>query len=71
MGDKREMGLAACLPEVEFEGPMGWFWPFKEVPMESLAKGAAEIIKEMLSRGYNQEIVLAMIKSAIKEEVPV
>ena len=56
--EKRTMGM----PGVEFEGPMGMFWSMKEVPFEAMIQGIAEIIRELLVRGYKQDIVWQAIK---------
>jgi hypothetical protein len=60
---ERKLGL----PGVEFEGPMGQFWIMEEVPMEALAKGAAEIIAELRRRGYRDDLILGMIKKYSQE----
>ena len=53
-GDNKDLGM----PEVEFEGPMGRFWLMEEVPFEAMTKGIAEIVKELLRRGYKEEVIL-------------
>lgn len=55
---RREMGM----PGVEFEGPMGMFWSMEEVPFEAMTMGIAEIVQELLRRGYKEEIILEAIK---------
>jgi hypothetical protein len=50
------------MPGVEFEGPMGMFWSMEEVPFEAMTMGIAEIIQELLRRGYMEEIILEAIK---------
>ncbi len=57
--DRRQMGM----PEVEFEGPMGMFWPMNEVPFEALTFGIADIIRELFRRGYREEVILEAIQA--------
>lgn len=56
------------LPGVEFEGPLGMFWVLEEVPFEAMVNGTAEIIRELLRRGYKEEIILESIKSKMIKE---
>ena len=56
---RREMGI----PEVEFEGPFAMFWLMSEVPFEAMTKGIAEIVQELLRRGYKQEIILESVRT--------
>ncbi len=51
------------MPEVEFEGPLGMFWLMEEVPFEALTKGIAEIVKELLRRGYKEDVILVAIRA--------
>ena len=53
------------MPRVEFEGPMGTFWSMEEVPFEALTKGIAEIVQELLRRGYREGMFLEAIKREI------
>ena len=57
-----EKRLQLGMPGVEFEGPMGMFWIMEDVPMEALAKGAAEIIIELRRRGYDENFIFEAIK---------
>ena len=36
-----------------------------EVPFEALVEGVADIIKELLNRGYKQDIILQVIRDHI------
>lgn len=65
MVTRAEMG---CLPSMEFEGPMGFFWNVTEVPIESLTKGMAEIWREFLRREYSETFILAMLNRELKNE---
>ena len=58
--EKRTLGM----PGVEFEGPMGMFWPTDEVPFEAMVQGIAEILYELRRRGYKQEVILEAIRRA-------
>jgi len=57
--EKRKWGM----PGVEFEGPMGIFWSMEEVPFEAMTEGIAEIVRELLRRGYRQEVILEAVKA--------
>jgi hypothetical protein len=59
MVTKRTMGM----PGVEFEGPLGMFWPMEDVPFEALTQGIAEIVKELLRREYTEDVILQAIKA--------
>jgi len=52
------------MPEVEFEGPLDRFWSMDDVPIEALATGAAEIVAELQRRGYQEDIIIELIKKA-------
>jgi len=50
------------LPGVEFEGPLGQFWPLASVPIEAIIKGIKELLDELRQRGYNEEAIVEMVK---------
>lgn len=56
---ERRMGM----PSVEFEGPMGMFWSMQDVPFEAMTEGIAEIVQELLRRGYKEEVILEALKA--------
>jgi len=60
--------LKGALPEMEFEGPLGFFWDIREVPLESLIKATAEIILELRRRGYPEPLILEMVKKEIEKK---
>jgi len=53
------------LPKVEFEGPLGYFWSLKEVPIEAIAKAIRELFAEAERRGYKEPLVLELVKGEI------
>ena len=67
MAHERRMGM----PGVEFEGPMGMFWSMEDVPFEAMTMGIAEIVQELLRRGYKQEVILESVRnSKVADEMP-
>jgi len=52
---------------MEFEGPLGFFWDIREVPLESLIKAMAEIILELKRRGYPEPLIMEMVEKEIRE----
>ena len=59
MVHERRMGM----PGVEFEGPFGMFWSMKDVPFEAMCQGIAEIVQELLRRGYREEMILESVRA--------
>lgn len=51
------------LPSIEFEGPLGQFWPLNAVPMEAIIKAIGELLDELRQRGYKEEIIHEMLKN--------
>ncbi len=60
VGDERKR--EGSLPTVEFEGPLGRFWPMGEVPVEALAKAVKEIFDEVRRRGWKEEHFIQLVK---------
>lgn len=52
----------SLLPKVEFEGPLGKFWPLNSVPIEAIIKGIKELLDELRQRGYKEEAIMEMLK---------
>jgi hypothetical protein len=50
------------LPEIEFEGPLGYFWHLEEVPLESLVQGIRKLFEEATRRGYKEEFIIEAVK---------
>lgn len=50
------------IPNVEFEGPLGRFWPLNTVPMEAIIKAIKELIDELHHRGYKDQFIIEMLK---------
>ena len=59
--------MKGTLPKVEFEGPLGFFWDVKEVPLESLIDAIAEIFLELRRRGYPEPLIQEMVKKEIEK----
>lgn len=54
-------------PGVEFEGPMGYFWPLEEVPAESLFAAITEFFEELERRGYSEEQMTEMFLEVLEK----
>ena len=50
------------MPGVEFEGPMGKFWPLDEVPSASLLKGMKDLLNEATRRGWKEDAIIEYLK---------
>jgi hypothetical protein len=53
-------GLSGAIPSLEFEGPQGFFYSTKEVPIDSLAEAYVEILAEANRRGLTVEMLIAV-----------
>ena len=56
----------SCLPGIEFEGPLAFFWCLDEVPIESIAMGLVELMTEGQRRGFNLDILMKIGKETQK-----
>jgi hypothetical protein len=54
------MTLPCRQPEITFEGPQGFHFDPKDAPIESLARGLVEILREAEKRGFTLAQLVAM-----------
>ena len=66
---RKKVLSSKVLPGMEFEGPIGYFPPIGEVPIEALAIGVKEIVEEVRRRGVREEAFLELVKSQKVEEL--
>ena len=54
------MTIPCRRPEITFEGPQGFHFDLPDAPIESLARGLVELMREAEKRGFTLDQLVAM-----------